>query len=64
MGDSNNPTTSETYEADDVEMYVALLHQSRVLRSALRYGSFWENEAWVNDFFDESKLSDSIKERE
>ena len=59
MGDSN-----PTIEADDVETYVALLHQSRVLRSALRDGSFWENEAWVNDFFDESTLSDSIKERE
>ena len=47
---------------DSVDTLIALLEQSRVLRAALRDGSFWDNEAWVNDFFDESKLSDRLED--
>ena len=46
----------------DPDELIALWEQSAVLRRALRDGSFWENEAWVNDFFDESKISDTISD--
>ena len=53
------------YQNDDfIETQIALWEQSRVLRNALKTGTFWENEAWVNDFFDESKISDSMNHRE
>lgn len=49
---------------DCVEELIALLEQSRVLREALRDGTFWENEAWVEDLFDETPISDSMTENE
>ena len=51
------------HQNDFIETQIALWEQSRVLRNALKTGTFWENEAWVNDFFDESKISDSMNHK-